>query len=75
MLPNLLYIYTYSHGGPFHKRFYHPNSNSTEIPFGSHRNYDELIGTNFGTCHDCCAVMACAKICSDITGRNEITVN
>ena len=34
-----------------------------------------MITAKFCTCHDSCAVMACAKLCSDLTARNGVTAN
>ena len=50
---------------PFHKRFFHHNSNSMEISFSSNSVTDDYIATKFGTCHDSPAVVSCAKYCSD----------
>ena len=51
--------------GPFHKRFFHHNSNSMEISLSSNSITDDHIATKFGTCHDSPAVVPCAKYCSD----------
>ena len=36
-------------------------------------DFIEVIAAKFCTCHDSCAVMACAKICSDLINKNWIT--
>ena len=38
----------------------------------SHPNANEVIATNFCTCHDSCAVLACAKFCSDWMDKMEL---
>ena len=49
----LLPIYSYLSSlfnwcwAPFHKRFFHRNSNSMEISFHSHHYYNTVIATNF----------------------------
>ena len=58
---------------PFLKRFFHCNSNSMEISFHSHHDYDTMIATNFCAWQDSCAVVACAKICCDLMTSNGIT--
>ena len=50
---------------PFHKRFFHHNSNLMEISLSSNSITDGHIATKFGTCHDSPAVVLCAKCCSD----------
>ena len=37
-----------------------------------HTNHNKIMAANFCTCHDSCAVVACAKICSNwiVTNRN-----
>ena len=42
------------------------------ISFWSHPNSNDLIATQFSTCHDSCAVMACAKLCGDMKAWNGI---
>ena len=59
---------------PFHKRFFHRNSNSMEISFHSHLDSNTVIATKFCTWHGSCAVVACAKICCDLMASNGITV-
>ena len=34
---------------------------------------NKVISTKFGTWHNSCAVMSCAKICGDLVSRNGIT--
>ena len=46
---------------PITLTIFHHNSNSTKISFGCHSNSYQVIITKFCTCHDSCAVMACAK--------------
>ena len=50
---------------PFHKRFFHHNSNSMEISFSCNSITGDHIPTKFGTYHDNPAVVPCAKYCSD----------
>ena len=38
-------------------------------------NSDRVITSKFCTCHDSRAVVACAKICSDLMSRNRIKAN
>ena len=45
-----------------------------EISFRSHPNYNELIAIRFGTWHNSCVVVACAKFCSIMTPNNGVTV-
>ena len=42
--------------------------------FCSHSYSDNVITVKFCACHDSCAVMACAKICSDTVAVNGIAV-
>ena len=58
----------------FTKRCFHHNSNSQEISLCSHPSCNEVIATKFCTCHDSCAVMACAKFCSDMILCNDLTL-
>ena len=58
---------------PFHWQFFHHNSIVVEISFCSHPNSNEVITTKFCTCHDSCAVMACAKFCCDMYNSKWIT--
>ena len=37
-------------------------------------NINEAIATNFCTCHDSCAVVACAKFCSDLVSWKCIII-
>ena len=55
---------------PFHKHFYHHNSDLMKISFCSYQRCSEVIAMKFCTCHDNTAVMACAKCCSDIVPYN-----
>ena len=52
-----------------HNNFQH-NSISIEISFHFHPNSNPLIATKFCTCHDSCAVMSCAKLCSNMIIKN-----
>ena len=54
--------------------FFHHNSNVMEISYCSHLNFNQPIAPSFFTCHDSCAVMACAKSWNDIITKNWITV-
>ena len=47
--------------------------NSIEISFCSYLNSNQVITSKFCTCHDSTAVMARAKIWSDLSSRYEIT--
>ena len=49
----------------YHWCFYCHNSNSP-------LNYNGMIATNFCTCHNSTAVVACAKVCYDMMARNRI---
>ena len=44
-----------------------------EISFHSHLNSNTVIATKLCTWHDCCAVVACAKMCWDLKASNGIT--
>ena len=59
---------------PFHEWFFHHNSNSMEISFCSHPSCSEVITIKFCTRHDSCAVMPCAKFCSDMMPNNGVTL-
>ena len=56
---------------PFHWRVFIHDSNTVEIYFCFHPNFSVLIATTFCTCHGSCAVVACAKSCSDRTHCNR----
>ena len=43
-----------------------------EVQLYSHLKLDELITANLCTCHDSCAVVSCAKICSNIVTMNGV---
>ena len=60
--------------GPFRERFFHCNSNSTEIGFCSYPSSSEVITMKFCTSHDNCDVEACVKYCSDMTPNNAVTL-
>ena len=47
-------------------------SSWTKISFNSHPSVSKAIATKYWTCHDSTAVVACAKICSDVIPKNEI---
>ena len=51
---------------PSHYHFFIHNSNSMAISFHYNPHCNEVITTKICTCHDSCAVVACAKICSDL---------
>ena len=53
--------------------FFHGNSNSIEISFHSHLDSDTVIATKFSTCHDSCAVLACAKNYCNLMASNGST--
>ena len=42
------------------------DANQMESSFFFHSNFNIVITIQFCTCHDSCAVMACAKNCSDL---------
>ena len=49
------------------------NSNFMEDSYCCNSINDQQVATNFCTCHDSTAVMACAKICSNHFIRNYIS--
>ena len=51
--------------GPFYWWFFHRSSNFIQIMFSWNFMSSYHIAGNFCTCHDSCAVVACAKFCSD----------
>ena len=55
---------------PFHGVF-HCNSNSMEISFCSHLSWSKVIAMKFSTWHNSCAVVTCAKFCSNMIYYNE----
>ena len=59
--------------GPISRTIFR-NSNSMEISLCSHWRCIEVIAMKFCTWQDSCAVMACAKFCSDLMSYNGITV-
>ena len=59
---------------PFHERFFHSNSNKMKILFCSLPNCSKVITMVFCTWHDSCALMACAKFCSDMIPYNGGTL-
>ena len=59
---------------PFHEWFFHHNSNLMEILFCSHPSCNEVIAMKFCTGHDSCAVVGCAKFCSDMMSYNGVTL-
>ena len=65
---NYISLYSYSSWCPVDYFTCNHNSNMMEISFWSYPNSHELIATNFA--HDSCAVMACAKMFSDIITKN-----
>ena len=50
-------------------------SNPMEILFCLHLYSKNVIATKFCTCHDSCAVVACAKFCSDWMAKNFSKAN
>ena len=60
--------------GPFHKWFFHQNSKSMEILLCLHPSYDKVISTKCCTWDDSCAVVTCAKFCSDMILYNGVTL-
>ena len=58
--------------GPVHNCFLAGKSNLMKISPCFNSLTGLQIAPNFGTCHDSCAVMASAKICSDHLVRIEI---
>ena len=59
--------------GPCHWSPFHHIANVMEISSGSHPDSDEVIAPKFCTCHNSCAVVACAKICSNFVVTNGTT--
>ena len=58
---NLVYLQHYaSVWAPFHKRFFHCNSNSMENSLCCHPSCNEVVAMKFCTWQDSCAVVACA---------------
>ena len=60
--------------GPFHEQFHHRNSNSTWISFCFQSRCSEVIVMKFCTWYDSCAVMACAKFCSNMIPYCGVTL-
>ena len=59
---------------PISRTIFHRNSNSMEIPFCCHPSCsEEVIAMKFWTWHDSCAVMSCAKLCSNMIHCNGVT--
>ena len=59
---------------PIYEQFFHGHWNSREISLSSHPSCRKVIIMKFCTWHNSCAVMACAKICSDMTPYDEVTL-
>ena len=59
---------------PISPMIFHRNSNFMEISFCSHPSCSEMIAMEFCTWQDSCAVMACAKFCSDVIPYNRVTL-
>ena len=59
--------------GPFYQRFFQHNSDSLEISSCAHAIFSETITTKFCIWHDSCAVVPCAKFCSDMIPCNDVT--
>ena len=57
----------------FHQCFSLQDWNTMKLSFCSKTLCDNIIVTNFCTCHDICAVMACAKYCSNLTTLDWFT--
>ena len=55
---------------PFHERFYACIKFSNPIGIPIYFWSIKMLTTNFCTSHDSYAVVACAKICGDLTARN-----
>ena len=60
--------------GLFHEWFFHHNSNSMEISFCFHWSCSAVIAMKFCTWLNSCAVMTCAKVCSDMLPCNGVTL-
>ena len=60
--------------GPFHKQFFHRNSNSIEISICSHQSCIKEITMKYCTEYNSCAVVACVKINSDLIPYNGVTL-
>ena len=58
--------------GPFHERFFHHNFRFDENSFCPHLSCNDVIAMKFCTWHDSCAVVPCAKFCSDMTSYNGV---
>ena len=59
--------------GQFYQQIFHHNSNSMKNSF-SYPSCRDVIAMKFCTWHDSCAVMPCAKFCSDITPCDGVTL-
>ena len=67
--------FRYEIWGPFHKSFFHHNSNLSEILLCFHPSYSRVIALKFGILHDSCAATGCAKFCSVMVQYNGFTLN
>ena len=59
--------------GSFHERFFYRNSNLMKTSLCSHPNYSKVVTTKLCTLYDSCAVIACAKFCSNMISYNGVT--
>ena len=57
---------------PIHEKFCHHDSNSMGISFCSHPSCGKVMAMKIYTWHDSCAVMSCAKFCSEYDGKKSI---
>ena len=60
--------------GLFHWWFFHRNSFAMEISFCSFPNCSEVMAMKFCTWHDSCAVVTCAKFCSNMIAQSRVTL-
>ena len=62
-------------GTPGHisQTIFHRNSNSMEISFCFHPNFNEVIAMEFFTSHKNSIAMACARFCSDMIPWHGVT--
>ena len=60
--------------GPISPMIFHRNSNLMKVRFCSYQSYSEVIIMTFCTWYNSCAVVACAKFCSDIIAYNRVTL-
>ena len=60
--------------GPCHQWYFLHNANLMRMSFCFFPNTDRIIAAKRCTCHDSCAVVACAKLWGEMMTRNENTV-